>query len=197
MDYQSFSDEKLAEMAKAGDSVAMEVLINRCRQMVLSVARTYFLTGGDTEDLIQEGMIGVFKAVTNYDCKSNFKAYAFVCVKTSILSLIKKYSAEKHKPLNNYFSLSGNPDFDCDKTDIAVDENFEPEKEYINNESVLELRANIKNVLSNYENQILGLYLQGYSYDEIANMSGKNVKSIDNAIQRIRKKLSSREFKVN
>ncbi len=197
MDYQSLSDEKLAEIAKSGDTVAMEILINRCRQMVLSVARTYFLAGGDTEDLIQEGMIGVFKAVTNYDCKSNFKAYAFVCIKTSILSLIKRYSAEKHKPLTNYISLSGYADFDSDKTDIVLDENYEPEREYINKESVLELKATIKNALSNYENQILSLYLQGYSYDEIANISKKNTKSIDNAIQRIRKKLASKEFKLN
>lgn len=183
------TDEELAEKAQKGDSVAMETLIHRCRQMVLSFARSYFLSGGDTEDLIQEGMIGVFRAVTTFNNKSSFKSYAYLCIKTAIFSLIRSYTSEKHKLLTNYVSLSGCVDFDLDKTDIVMDENFEPEREYINKETETELKNTIKEILSEYEFKILTYYLQGYSYGEIASFIGSNSKSIDNAIQRIRKKL--------
>lgn len=193
MHYEELNDDRLVEMGKSGDSDAIDCLIQRYRQMILAIARSYFLAGGDTEDLIQEGMLGVFRAIITYKSgKSTFKSYAYVCIKTAILSLIKKSTRDKNKPLNGYISLSGYLDNDADKSEIAGAEIFDPEREYINKEAELELKLKINNLLSKYENKILGLYLQGYSYDEIAKKTNKETKSIDNALQRIRKKISSK-----
>ena len=193
MHYEELNDDRLVEMGKSGDSDAIDCLIQRYRQMILAIARSYFLAGGDTEDLIQEGMLGVFRAIITYKSgKSTFKSYAYVCIKTAILSLIKKSTRDKNKPLNGYISLSGYLDNDADKSEISGAELFDPEREYINKEAELELKLKINNLLSKYENKILGLYLQGYSYDEIAKKTNKETKSIDNALQRIRKKISSK-----
>ena len=191
--YEHLNDEELVALARGGETEAIDCIMKRYRHNVLAVARSYFLSGGDTEDLIQEGMLGVFRAILTFNPeKSNFKSYSYLCVKSAILTLIKKSTREKNKPLNNYISLSGGMENDNDKTDIVLDVQYDPERSYINKESEVELLEEIKNALSKYEHKILIYYLQGYSYDEISQKAGKDVKSIDNALQRIRKKLSSK-----
>lgn len=189
MDYEKLSDEELVVLAKEGNEQTMEILIKRCKYIVLGLSRSYFLSGGDTEDIIQEGMIGVFRAVMTFNGKSSFKSYAYLCIKSSIISLIKKSTRQKNKPLNNYISLSDYYDIDMTKTDVFLDEKFQPEQECIDNESVNELKEKISKILSVLENKILHYYLQGCSYEEISRLVNKDIKSIDNAIQRIRKKI--------
>ena len=193
MDYEKLTDEELVSFAQNGNEQTMEILIKRCKNIVLGLSRSYFLSGGDTEDIIQEGMIGVFRAIMSFNGKSSFRSYAYLCVKTSIISLIKKSTRQKNKPLNNYISLSSTSEIDMNKNDISIDENFEPERDYINKEAEIELRERIEKLLSPLENSILYKYLHGLSYEEIANEIGKDVKAIDNAIQRIRKKISAQE----
>ena len=189
MDYEKLSDEELVALAKEGNEQTMEILIKRCKYIVLGLSRSYFLSGGDTEDIIQEGMIGVFRAVMTFNGRSSFKSYAYLCIKSSIISLIKKSTRQKNKPLNNYISLSDYYDIDMTKTDVFLDEKFQPEQECIDNESVNELKEKISKILSALENKILHYYLQGCSYEEISQLVNKDIKSIDNAIQRIRKKI--------
>lgn len=191
IDYNNLSDEELCSQGQKGDTEAVENLIERYRQTVLAISRSYYLSGGDIEDLSQEGMIGVFRAIMTFNKeKSLFKSYAILCIKSAILTLIKKHNRDKNKPLNYYIPLSGYLDFDADKT-VAVTSNVvDPEVRYIDKETELELVNQITEVLSKYENKILKYYLQGYSYEEIAKITEKDVKSIDNALQRIRKKIT-------
>lgn len=192
MDFSKKTDEELVVLAKDNQD-AMNALIERYRNFVKSVSRGYFLTSGDIDDLIQVGMIGVFKAIITYNGASTFKSYAFRCIKTSIFTAIKNSNSKKHMPLNNYVSLSSmdSDDNDGDKNLIVMDSNYNPEKTLVENESEKELREKIKQTLTLLEYEILMLYLQGYSYALISEKLNKNAKSIDNALQRIRKKLLS------
>ena len=189
MEYKKLSDERLAQLAKDGDAEAMETLIVRYRYLVTSIAHSYFLIDGDLEDLIQVGQIGVFKAINTYNGKVEFKFYAYKVVKNAVLSAIKKSNTSKNLPLNNYIPLSGFVDGDNDKNILLADENFSPEETYINNETEEELKDRIFSSLSKYESEILTYYLQGYTYVEISSKLNKSIKSIDNALQRIKKKL--------
>ena len=191
MIYVNLPDEKLVEMSKSGDNLATETLILRYKNLVKGIARSYFLADGDPEDLLQEGDIGLFKAIEGFNGTSSFKSYAYLCVKSAVISAIKKANSNKNKPLNNYISISGIDGSDTDKSDIVVDSGVNPETGYINKETEFELKENIKNTLSLLEYKILTKYLAGYSYLEIGSELSKPVKSIDNAIQRIRKKLKA------
>ena len=190
MDYSLLSDEKLAQLAQQKDADAMENLINRYRNMVASISRSYFLTNGDTEDLIQDGMISVLRAIESYNGKVEFKYYVYKCIKNGIFSAIRRSKNSKNQPLDNYISLSGYVDGDSDKSFILADDNFEPEKNFINNETAVELKNKITSLLTPIENEIFAYYLQGYSYSDISAKLNKNIKSIDNALQRIKKKLT-------
>lgn len=189
MKYKELSDEFLASLAQQNDAEAMETLILRYRYLVTAIAHSYFLVDGDVEDLIQVGQIGVFKAITTYKGKAEFKFYAFKCVKNSVLSAIKKSTTYKHFALNNAIPLAKFVEGDNDKNILLADLKFDPVEKLINTESEEELLNSIKNNLSSYENEILSLYLQGYTYVEIADRLSKKPKSIDNALQRIKKKL--------
>lgn len=189
MDYTKLDDEKLVLLAQSKDADAMEVLILRYRQMVSSVARSYFLTDGDVEDLIQVGQIGVFKAITTYNGKVDFKYYVFKCIKNAVLTAIKKSQTDKNKALSNYVSLSGFVDGDNDKNPLLIDAQFDPEETLINTETEQELKDKFAQYLSKYEYEILTYYLQGYTYNEISEKLNKKSKSIDNALQRIKNKL--------
>lgn len=190
MDLQTLSDEELVLLAQKDNKNAMSFIIEKYKSVVKAVSRSYFLVGGDDEDLFQEGLIGLFNAIVSYNGKSSFKSYVYVCVKNNIVSVIRKYNNQKNLPMLNYVSLTGHANMESDKTDIVIDERIsDPETEYINRESSEELKQKISNTLSNLENNILALYLQGFSYAEIALKTNKQVKSIDNAIQRIRKKV--------
>lgn len=191
MIYVNLSDEKLVEMSKNGDNLATETLIIRYKNLVKGIARSYFLADGAPEDLLQEGDIGLFKAIEGFNGTSSFKSYAFLCVKSAVISAIKKSNSNKNKPLNNYVSISGNDGNDADKSEIVIGSAVDPEIGYINKETADELNVNIKKSLSSLEYKILTKYLAGYSYLEIGSELSKPVKSIDNAIQRIRKKLKA------
>ena len=186
-DYFSLSDEKLAVLAKT-DGVAFETINERYKKAVKSCARKYFLAGGEEDDLIQEGTIGLFKAITTFDGVSSFKAYAFLCIKSGIISTIRKSTSGKNKALNYYVPIY--VDDDGDKNSFIKGEISDPEEEYINSEIAKEFMARVKAALSVYEYEILRLYLYGYSYEEIAKQLSKDVKSVDNAVQRIRKKIA-------
>jgi RNA polymerase sporulation-specific sigma factor len=189
MDLTKLSDEELVELAKGKNDQATDLLISRFTEIVNTITRKYFLIGADETDLSQEGLIAMLKAIYTYNGESSFKTYVYVCVKNRIYSLIKSSKSGKNIPLNNYISLSGDIDNDFDKSRIVMNNTVGPEEEYINRESETEFKNKINAVLSCYENEVLKLYLDGLSYLSIAKKMGKTEKSVDNAIQRIRKKV--------
>ena len=194
MDYIKLSDEELCELAQKKNNDAVDALINRYLKLVKSIVHHYYLTGGDLEDLIQVGQIAVFKAITTYSGKAEFKYYVFKCIKNSIISAIKKANALKNHALNTSFSLSGLVTDEEDKNPLVADIKFDPVEKIVNLETEIELKNNISAILSKYENLILSYYLQGFSYVEISQLLNKSAKSIDNALQRIKKKIS---LKIN
>ncbi|MBE7081942.1 MAG: sigma-70 family RNA polymerase sigma factor [Clostridiales bacterium] len=191
LEIQKLSDEELVSLAEAKDERAIDELFDRYKYIASAVAHSYFLNGGDSEDLLQEGLFAVFKAITSFNAKSSFKTYVYTCVKNRIFNVIKSSNRYKNQPLNNYISLSGafDNEGDADKTEIIVDKHFGPEEIFINAEAENELKDIINSVLSKFEHEILVYYLKGYSYREISEKVEKKEKSIDNAIQRIRKKI--------
>ena len=197
MDYTKYSDEQLVEFAQNNDTEALEFLITRYKKAVTKIARSYFLIGGDMDDLLQEGMIGVFKAIGSFNLSGDFKHYAYRCIKNNILTTIKVANRVKNKPLINYVSLSFDDEDDVDKNQFLDSGVRNPEETYINNETEKESKNKIFKSLSTLENSVLKLYLDGYSYNEISVKLAKNVKTIDNSIQRIRKKLNTSLIGVN
>lgn len=190
MDYKKFTDEELVKMAQSKDAEAMTTVIERYKNYVKIAVRPYFICGGDSEDLLQEGMLGVFRAVETFNGKASFKSYVYICIKSGILSLIRKYNSDKNKPLNNFISLSGDSETDVDKNCLMSSLKDNPEKTIIDTEGEKEFFGKVEKSLSSLEFKILNLFLEGYSYLEIANKLSKNEKSIDNALQRIRKKVA-------
>ncbi|MBQ8352204.1 MAG: sigma-70 family RNA polymerase sigma factor [Clostridia bacterium] len=177
------SDEDLVVAARNGDSQAMEALLLRYTSMVRSIARGYFLAGGDMEDLIQEGMIALYGAVKDYVFGSmRFKSFAYLCVTRRILDAVKASGRLKNKPLNNYVSL-----FDVD-VDLPV---ADPLEEMIDRENGEEFFRKINEALSDFEFRVLMLYMKGYSVAEMCEITKKNEKSIDNALQRSKKKIEN------
>jgi RNA polymerase sporulation-specific sigma factor len=190
MELEKLTDEELVVKAKEGNNLAVNVLARRYKTVVSAITHSYFLVGCDSEDLLQEGMIAVVNAISSYKGDATFKTYATTCIRNRIFSLIRNFNSQKNKPLNNYVSLSGYLDGDSDKTDVIIAKTFGPEETYINKEDVEERKKTIEQSLSKYEYKILQLFLSGYSYEKISKLINKNEKSIDNALQRIRKKLS-------
>ncbi len=193
--YESFSDEQIVEMSHLGDSSAEEYLLDKYKNFVRSKARSYFLVGADHEDIVQEGMIGLYKAIRDYrpDKLSSFRAFAELCITRQIITAIKTATRQKHIPLNNYVSLN-KPLYDeeSDRTllDVIVEGRMsDPEELIINMENVGNIRAKSNEVLSGLEQEVLNAYLDGKSYQEIAEALGRHVKSIDNALQRVKRKL--------
>ena len=189
MNLNQLSDEELVSLAKEKNDQATDVLISRFTKIVNAITRKYFLIGADETDLSQEGLIAMLKAIYTYNGESAFKNYVYVCVKNRIFSLIKSSKSLKNSPLNNYISLSGDLDNDVDKNPLAMNNSIGPEEDYINRESETEFRKRISTALSSYENSVLTYYLDGLSYATIAKKTGKTEKSIDNALQRIRRKV--------
>lgn len=188
-------DEELIYLASQGDLVAEECLINKYKKLVKIKARSYFLIGADTEDIIQEGMIGLYKAVRNYQFKklSSFKAFAELCITRQIITAIKSATRQKHIPLNSYISLN-RPIYneDSDRTLLDIVDNIsinDPQDLFLNGEKLNNLKVRIKKILSDLERDVLESYLDARSYQEIAADLGRHVKSIDNALQRIKRKL--------
>lgn len=193
--FSTMIDEEIVEDSRAGDDKALEYLINKYKGFVRAKARTYFLIGADREDIIQEGMIGLYKAIRDYreDKLSSFRAFAELCITRQIITAIKTATRQKHIPLNSYVSLN-RPIFDeeSDRTlmDIISEERVsDPEEMVISREEFSGIEAKMSEILSGLECDVLTLYLQGKSYQEIAVDLNRHVKSIDNALQRVKRKL--------
>lgn len=187
------TDEELVERIKNGDKQALDNLIEKYNRLILKITRSYFLVGGDREDLMQEGRIGVMNAANTFNGSISFKNYAYTCIRSSVFSAIKKAKSKKNVPLENYVPLFGGSDDDeqYDKNEIVVGAAENPETGYINRETAEEFSHKIKDGLSELEYTILSEYLKGYSYKEIGSKVCKTEKSVDNALFRIRKKIKT------
>ncbi|MEA2451915.1 MAG: polymerase sporulation-specific sigma factor [Actinomycetota bacterium] len=191
------SDEDLVEQARQGNEVAIETLLYRYRHYARAKARTYFLAGADREDIVQEGMIGLFKAIRDYrdDRNSAFRAFAELCITRQIITAIKTATRQKHIPLNSYVSLNksaGGDDGDEGRElgDVLISiDVVDPADLVISAEEIAAIKESMGKVLSELETEVLQLYMDGKSYQEIAGYLGRHVKSIDNALQRIKRKL--------
>lgn len=193
LDYSSLSDERLQSLSTQGDREAEESLAARYMYLVRSCARPLFLAGGDSEDLIQEGMFGLLSAIRNYkiDLGASFRTYAEHCIHMRLLSAIKSASRLKHFPLNDGMSLEQlSEDSNAQLSAIPEALRLSPEKLVLARESTEELYAAFSRHLSELEIKVLALYLDGLSYRDIASRLGKSPKAIDNAVQRIRRKLA-------
>ena len=193
--WDQHSDENLCSRVALGDRDAEETLVRRYTRMVRMCARPYFLAGGDSEDLIQEGMVGLLHAIREYDPgrEASFRHYAQVCIQNRLISAIKAAARDKHTPLNNYVSIEtplfdGFTIHDTCGTDHRRLEN--PEDTLIGREEVQERMNVLQDGLSGLEARVLRLYLSGLSYSEIAAEVKRSPKSVDNAVQRIRRKLA-------
>ena len=194
--YEGLTDEELIALFRDGDQEAMEMLLNKYKEMVLRKAKSMYILGGDSDDLIQEGMLGLFKAVRDYDCgrDASFRTFAQLCVTRQLYTAVKASSRKKHLPLNTAISLSrpvredGEEDeefLDC----LEADASSNPEVYLIGQEEIERLEEKIEKELSPLEKQVLELHLTGMGYVEIAHVLNRDEKSTDNALQRIRTKL--------
>lgn len=189
------SDEDIVSEAKEGNTVALEYLILKYKNFVKAKARSYFLIGADREDIIQEGMIGLYKAIRDFrgDKLSSFRAFAELCITRQIITAIKTATRQKHIPLNSYVSLN-KPIYDEDSDRTLLDvlsgtKITDPEELMINREEYNDIEYKMGEILSDLEWKVLTLYLEGKSYQEIAEDLERHVKSIDNALQRVKRKL--------
>jgi RNA polymerase sporulation-specific sigma factor len=191
-------DEDLVARFQQGDLVALNVLIERYRRFARSKARTYFLVGAEPDDIEQEGMIGLYKAARDYrpDREVSFRAFAEVCTTRQVLSAVKAATRQKHQPLNGYVSISGSGrDRQGERSvDDLLDNHrvADPADEVVLRERMHDLRRSLAEALSHLEVDVLRLYVEGKSYQEIGSHLGRHVKSIDNALQRIKRKLDPR-----
>ncbi|MFF5996337.1 RNA polymerase sporulation sigma factor SigH [Lysinibacillus sp. KU-BSD001] len=193
--FEDISDEDIVEQVHLGNTEALDYLITKYRVFVKAKARSYFLIGADKEDIIQEGMIGLYKAIRDFkgDKLASFRAFAELCITRQIITAIKTATRQKHIPLNSYVSLD-KPIYDEESERTLMDvitsplsEN--PEYLMINREDYSRLEGQMSRVLSELEQQVLVLYLEGRSYNEISRLLKRSTKSIDNALQRIKRKL--------
>ena len=200
--YAGKSDEDIVSLAQNGDSDALVHLLEAYKGLVRIKARSYFLIGADHEDIVQEGMIGLYKAVRDFrpERQVSFRAFSDLCIKRQIITAIKTATRQKHIPLNSYVSLN-RPVYEEDNErtllDVIEGRITNPEELFINQEEMVSMQTMMDEALSGFERQVLRAFLDGKSYQEIALMLNRHVKAVDNALQRIKKKLtrylSSRE----
>lgn len=193
--FQNLDDRDIAILANQGDDDAVEYLLNKYKNFVRAKARSYFLIGADKEDLVQEGMIGLYKAIRDFrdDRQSSFRAFAELCIVRQMITAIKTATRQKHKPLNSYVSFN-RPVYEDEPDTTLIDvmigsKVLNPEEIMIDQEDLESVQARIGEILSSMERRVLGLYLDGKSYQEIAILLDTGTKSIDNALQRVKKKL--------
>lgn len=194
--FKGLTDEEIAGIAQEGhDSQAAEYLVNKYRNFVKAKARSYFLVGADRDDIIQEGMIGLYKATRDFrgDKLSSFRAFAELCITRQIITAIKTATRQKHIPLNSYVSLN-KPIYEeeSDRTlqDILAGIRVtDPEELVISREEFMDIELKMNEILSDLEWQVLNAYLDGKSYNEMSRDLHRHVKSIDNALQRVKRKL--------
>ena len=195
-DFENMADEEIVRLAQQdGDGAALEYLLNKYKNFVRTKARSYFLIGADHEDIVQEGMIGLYKAIRDYreDRLSSFRAFAELCITRQNITAIKTATRQKHIPLNSYISLN-RPIYeeDSDRTLLDViteDAPSNPEEMLIDREDLSVIEGRIGSMLSELEKQVLIRYIEGKSYVEISEEMNRHVKSVDNALQRIKRKL--------
>ncbi|MFA5891707.1 MAG: RNA polymerase sporulation sigma factor SigH [Actinomycetota bacterium] len=192
------TDDELVLRARAGDDTALEHLLNRYKNFARVKARSYFLIGADKEDIVQEGMIGLYKAIRDFrpDKLSSFRAFAELCITRQIITAIKTATRQKHIPLNSYVSLTRPmPQDDGSEQDrvlvdvLTLGTNSDPVELVISREEIDSMQTAFREILSDLEAHVLHLYLEGKSYQDIAESMKRRVKSIDNALQRIKRKV--------
>lgn len=195
INYEDLTDEAVAELARGYDGDALEFLLNKYKNFVRAKARSYFLIGADREDIVQEGMIGLYKAVRDFRSSklTSFRAFAELCITRQIITAIKTATRQKHRPLNSYISLN-KPAYDEDSDRMLIDvissaKVSNPEDIIIGREDYSTIESKMGKLLSPLELQVLRKYLEGKSYLEVASELNRSVKSVDNALQRVKNKL--------
>jgi RNA polymerase sporulation-specific sigma factor len=184
-------------LAKQGNADAYHRLVRRYYGFVRLKASSYFLAGGDSEDLIQEGLVGLYKAIRDYrsDRESSFRNFAELCITRQIITAVKTATRNKHVPLNQYISFSSTPAGDAGDTDSTLDEMLpgpsvhDPVNQVISSEELRALVACLSTALSELESRVLALYLDGHSYEEVGRRLGCDCKTVDNALQRVKRKV--------
>jgi len=198
--YYDLEDEEIVSLVRKGDKDATEYLIHKYKNLVKYKARAYFLIGADREDVVQEGMIGLYKAIRDYQQNKSmaFKTFAELCITRQMITAVKNATRQKHIPLNSYLSLNPRAyDDDTEKTYIElVSEEIasNPEQLLIKKEEFIGIENKMGEILSSFEWEVLSLYLNGKSYTEIARQMNKPIKSIDNALQRVKRKVEKHVF---
>lgn len=198
--YQELSDEELIDNLRGGEEAVMDYICDKYKNLVRNKAKSMFILGGDSEDLIQEGMIGLFKAVRDYDSgrDASFRTFAELCISRQMYTAVQASGRQKHFPLNNYVSLesmSGKADGGEEPKlleRLTAQTSLNPEAVFLDKERVAFLENTIENELSTFEKQVLDLYMTGMSYTEIAKVLGRDGKSTDNALQRLKGKIKKR-----
>ncbi len=196
-DYEQATDEELIHRLRSGEEPVMDYICNKYKNLVRSKAKSMFILGGDNEDLIQEGMIGLFKAVRDYDSgrDASFGTFADLCISRHIYTAVQASRRKKHIPLNTYISLYGNASEQEDQEErslleaLADKSKQDPEEMVLDRERVEYLEKAIEAELSSFEKQVLDLYMTGMSYTQIAKVLGRDEKSTDNALQRLKSKI--------
>lgn len=196
-DYNQFSNEELIDRLRRGEEAITEYICDKYKNLVRSKAKSMFILGGDNEDLIQEGMIGLFKAVRDYDCgrDASFYTFADLCISRQMYTAVQASKRKKHRPLNTYVSLydsgvSVEGREEAELLELLSDRAEQsPEELFIDKERVAYLEAAIERELSSFEKQVLDLYMTGMTYSQIAKVLGRDEKSTDNALQRLKSKI--------
>ena len=197
MPYEAFSDEELIEKLRQGENDITDYILEKYKPLVRKKTNAMYLIGGETEDLIQEGMIGLFKAIRDYrpDKDASFYHFAELCINRQLYSALEASNRKKHQPLNSYISLSDQDNQGAVAAELLVDQERGPEQMVIEQELWVEYKKRLEQNLSKMENKVLQYYLDGNHYIQIAEIMGKSPKSIDNALQRIRQKI--RQIKLD
>ena len=195
VEYKLIRDEDIVELVRSGDILALDYLLSKYRNFVKAKSSTYFLVGGDRDDIIQEGMIGLFKAIRDYDKNrpSSFISFVELCIKRQIITAIKAANRKKHIPLNSYISLNKPLYEEADRILMDIMEGakvLDPMEIFIIEEEIKKMESRMDSMLSDLEFEVIQLYLQGKSYEEISLEINRDAKCIDNAIQRVKKKLA-------
>lgn len=196
-DYGQYSDEELLIRLRDGETAVTEYIMNKYKNLVRSKAKSMYILGADSDDLIQEGMIGLFKAVRDYDIgrDASFSTFADLCVSRQMYTAVQASRRQKHIPLNTYISLDNSAGTNREGEEeklvnvLVARSGQSPEEMIIDRENVAQLERTIEKELSSFEKQVLDLYLTGMGYQQIARVLGKDDKSTDNALQRIKTKL--------
>ena len=194
LDMNKLTEDEILRLAKQEETAAVEFMLNKYKNFVNAKARTYFLIGAEKSDIIQEGMIGLYKAIKDYDPESgaSFRSFADLCITRQIITAIKTATRQKHMPLNSYISLNKETDDENSSPmidSIAEYQKLDPEEIMINKERLSFIESKLRDSLSTFETIVLKGYISGKNYSEIAKEVKKSEKSIDNALQRIKKKI--------